>query len=170
MKIWKGDDDYLGYLKTAAGFLPQGAVRGAMTDAIDLTDKARRVGPAVLAAANGDGSAAFAAGQGVVLNAGSRFARERVDKQLAFFETPEPVSHSQVEKRFGKYRPLVEPVDDFSGDSPGTEFVFDEGKERFALSLYFAGQIEESVNLSRVTLRRLIPLAPAVPGGSGGTP
>ena len=97
VKIWKGDDDYLGYLKTAAGFLPQGAVRSTMTDAIDLTDKARKVGPAVLAAAQGDGGAAFAAGQGVVINAGSRFARERVDKQLAFFETPEQVATAEQE-------------------------------------------------------------------------
>lgn len=95
VKIWKGDDDYLGYLKTAAAFLPKGAVQTTMNDAIDLTDKARKVGPAVLATAEGKPDAAFAAGQGVVLNAGSRFARERVDKQLAFFEAPEQVEASE---------------------------------------------------------------------------
>jgi hypothetical protein len=97
VKLWKGDDDYLGYLKTATGFLPQGAVRSTLSDAVDLTDKARKVGPSVLAAANGDANAAFAAGQGVVINSGSRFARERVGKQLAFFESAEQVGASEQE-------------------------------------------------------------------------
>jgi len=95
VKIWKGDDDYLGYLKTATGFLPQGALRRTMSDAVDLTDKARKVGPSLLAAANGDAGAAIATGQGVVINAGSRFARDRVGKQLAFFEAPEQIDEAE---------------------------------------------------------------------------
>jgi hypothetical protein len=71
---------------------------------------------------------------------------------------PEPVNHTQLEKRFGKHVGMHPPVDDFSGTSPGTNFVFAEGKDRFSLSVYFNGKVEESVRASRVTLRRIIPL------------
>lgn len=81
----------------------------------------------------------------------------------AKFAKPEAVSHAQLEKRFGKYREMPGPVDDFSGVSPGTNFVFAEGTDRFSLSTYFKGTIEESVDASRVSLRRVVPLSPAPP-------
>jgi len=75
----------------------------------------------------------------------------------ARFAQPEPVNHAQVEKRFGKYVELPPPVDDFSGQSPGTNFIFAEGKDRFSLSIHFRGAVEESVDATRVSLRRIIP-------------
>jgi hypothetical protein len=76
----------------------------------------------------------------------------------AHFAQPEAVNHAQLEKRFGKYVEMHPPVDDFSGLSPGTNFIFAEGKDRFSLSIYFQGKVEESVDATRVSLRRIIPL------------
>ena len=85
VKLWRGDDDYLGYLRTAAGLVPNGEVRATLEQAVDLTDTARRLAPAAQALATGDTGEAIRRGEGYVLNAGSRFARDRAGKQLAFF-------------------------------------------------------------------------------------
>ncbi len=99
LNLWRGDHDYLTYLKTIAGFVPHGgAVARTIVDAIEYTDKARQVGSTVLggvkAVSSGslDGALAQAKAQaaaqarGVVLNTSSRFALERADKQLSFFK------------------------------------------------------------------------------------
>jgi hypothetical protein len=99
LDIWSGDHDYLGYLKTIAGFVPRaGAVMKVITDAIEYTDEARQVAGTVMATvqtvARADldalaaqaKSRAITEAKGVVLNTASRFALERADKQLAYFK------------------------------------------------------------------------------------
>ncbi len=108
LDIWRGDADYLSYLKTLASVLPGGGeVAKTVVSAIELTDKARKVAGKVqtgIATANtaidtgkrlangGVPSAANAASVvelangGGLLNAGSNFARSKMDKQLAFFK------------------------------------------------------------------------------------
>jgi hypothetical protein len=99
LDIWRGDRDYLTYLKTIARLVPHGGkVMGVITEAIDYTDKARKIGGTVVAsvkAASGgsvDAIVAQAASQvsstsaGAVVNAGSKFALERADKQLSYFK------------------------------------------------------------------------------------
>ena len=99
LNLWRGDLDYLTYLKTVAGFVPHGgAVARTIVEAIAYTDKARQVGGTVLASvkavSTGSVDAALAEAKaqataqarGVVLNTSSRFALERADKQLSFFK------------------------------------------------------------------------------------
>ena len=104
--LWRGDRDYLTYLKTIVGFVPHGgAVARTILEAIEYTEKARQIGGTVVAtvkAANAAASGgldalaaeakaqataqATAQAKGVVLNTASRFALERADKQLSFFK------------------------------------------------------------------------------------
>ena len=109
LNVWRGDHDYFQYLKTVAGLLPHGgAVARTLVEAIELTDKARKVGGTVLAAARVAQSGsldtlaaeakaqvvaqATAQAKGVVLNTASRFALDRADKQLSFFKDKEEVA------------------------------------------------------------------------------
>lgn len=78
----------------------------------------------------------------------------------AHFEKPEPVSYDQLVTRFGKDEPIQPPVDDFSGETQGSHFLFSEGKERFSLSVFYAGKPEETVEMTRISLRRTLPLFP----------
>jgi hypothetical protein len=100
LDLWRGDMDYLGYLKTVVSFVPRGgAVARTIVDAIEYTEQARRIGGAVVAtvkAAEGASpeqlTAAIAAkAEGVVINTGSRFALERVNRQLSFFKDQDEV-------------------------------------------------------------------------------
>jgi hypothetical protein len=101
--LWRGDRDYLTYLKTIVGFVPHGgAVARTILEAIEYTEKARQIGGTVVATvraasnvASGGGLEALAAeakaqataqAKGVVLNTASRFALERADRQLSFFK------------------------------------------------------------------------------------
>jgi hypothetical protein len=103
LDVWRGDRDYLTYLKTIAAFVPHGgAVARTIVDAIEYTQKARQIAGTVIAgvkavqAGSVDAVAAEAKAQataqltaqakGVVLNTASRFAMERADKQLSFFK------------------------------------------------------------------------------------
>jgi hypothetical protein len=99
LSVWKGDGDYLAYLKTIVAFVPRGgAVANTIIDAIEYTDKARKIAGVVVAtakaASNGGADAlvaeakgqAIAQAKGVVLNTGSRFALDRAQKQLSFFK------------------------------------------------------------------------------------
>jgi hypothetical protein len=95
LNVWRGDHDYLTYLKTIAGFVPHGgAVARTLFEAIEFTDKARQVSGTVLATVKAASSGslealtaqATAQAKGAVLNTGSRFALERADKQLTFFK------------------------------------------------------------------------------------
>jgi hypothetical protein len=107
LNLWRGDHDYLTYLKTIAGFVPHGgAVARTIVEAIEYTEKARQIGGTVVAsvkavshggaagmvdvlAAEAKAQAAAqltAQAKGVVLNTASRFALERADRQLSFFK------------------------------------------------------------------------------------
>jgi hypothetical protein len=105
LDIWRGDADYFSYLKTLVKMLPGGsAVAKVANDAIDLTEKVRKVAGQVqkgLSMAGGalDAGKKIAGGQlpdaggvlqlakdGGLLNAGSDLARANLGKQLAFFK------------------------------------------------------------------------------------
>lgn len=103
LNLWRGDHDYFTYLKTIAGLVPHGgALARTIVEAIEYTDKARKVAGTVVAtvkaasAGSLDALAAEAKAQaaaqvtaqakGVVLNTASRFALERADRQLSFFK------------------------------------------------------------------------------------
>ena len=46
--LWRGDRDYLTYLKTIVGFVPHGgAVARTIVEAIEYTEKARQIGGTV---------------------------------------------------------------------------------------------------------------------------
>lgn len=90
INMWKGDGDYLSYAKTLLQMSPVGKqVTSTLADAIDTTERARKIGGTVLAtmktgAPSADALAAQA--KGVLLNTGTKFARDRIDKQLVFFK------------------------------------------------------------------------------------
>lgn len=101
--LFRGDADYLAYLKTIAGFVPHGsAVLRVVNDALEYTQKARQVAgtvvatvktvqsgsvDAVVAQAKMQATAQLTAqAKGVVLNTASKFALDRADKQLAYFK------------------------------------------------------------------------------------
>ncbi len=108
LDVWRGDHDYLSYLQTVLAIVPHGGkVAIVINQAIEYTQKARKIAGTVVATvntvqaaakgANGLTSdalvaAATAAAQkeakGFVLNTASRFAVERAQKQLAFFKEP----------------------------------------------------------------------------------
>lgn len=116
LDIWRGDADYFSYLKMLVKMLPGGSAVAKVADqAIELTEKARKIygqvqkGIAVAGKAVDVGKK-VASGQlpdipklpgaqlpdaggllqmakdGGLLNAGSDFARKKLDKQLAFFK------------------------------------------------------------------------------------
>jgi hypothetical protein len=99
MSIWKGEGDYLAYLKTIVALVPRGgAVANTIVDAIEYTEKARKIASVVVATAKAASSGgadalvaeakaqAVAQAKGAVLNTGSRFALDRAGKQLSFFK------------------------------------------------------------------------------------
>lgn len=102
--IWRGNDDYLAYVKTLVKILPAGReVAKALDQAVALTEKARDViatGEKGLAIAKkavalgkkgldvdrGDVEALSGALGGALLNTGTKYAKGQLNKQLAFFE------------------------------------------------------------------------------------
>jgi hypothetical protein len=108
LDIWRGDADYFSYLKTLVKMLPGGSAVAKVADqALELTEKVRKVAGQVqkglvVAGAALDAGKKVASGQlpampdaggvlqlakdGGLLNAGSDFARAKLDKQLAFFK------------------------------------------------------------------------------------
>ena len=109
LDIWRGDADYFSYLKTLVKMLPGGSAVAKVADqAIELTEKVRKVAGQVqkglaIAGTALDVGKKVASGQmpalpdsaggylqlakdGGLLNAGSDFARSKLDKQLAFFK------------------------------------------------------------------------------------
>jgi hypothetical protein len=94
LDIWRGDADYLSYLKTLVKMLPGGSEVVKVADqAIDLTEKARKVAGQVqsgiaLAKTASQGGVLQVAKDGGLLNAGSDFARSKLGKQLAFIKDP----------------------------------------------------------------------------------
>ncbi len=92
LDIWRGDADYLSYLKMAMKMLPAGSELAKVCDqAVDLTDKARKVAGQVqkgvaLAKTAASGDYVQLAKDGGLLNAGSDFARSKLSKQIAFLK------------------------------------------------------------------------------------
>ena len=86
--VWRGDADYLSYLRTVAGLIPGGSLLAkTLQEAIAVTDKARKVIATVDATLSGELLQAQLQQRGAgLLNADSVFARERLGKQLVFFE------------------------------------------------------------------------------------
>jgi hypothetical protein len=104
LDIWRGDADYLSYLKTVVKMLPGGShVVAVAEQAIALTEKARKIAGQVQAGV-GVAQKAVAAGKRLpgelgkdpgsllalangsgLFNLGSDFARGKLGKQLAFF-------------------------------------------------------------------------------------
>lgn len=111
LDIWRGDHDYLTYLQTVLAIVPHGGKVAAVIDeAIEYTQKARRIAGTVVATVSTVKSAAASAqgltsdaivaaataaatreAKGFVLNTASRFAVERANKQLSFFKEPSEV-------------------------------------------------------------------------------
>lgn len=108
LDLWRGDRDYLDYLQTIASFVPHGGkVAIVLREAIEYTQRARKIAGTVVAtvntvrAASAQGTDALVAAataaatkeaKGVVLNTASRFAVERAQKQLSFFKEPAEVA------------------------------------------------------------------------------
>lgn len=106
LDIWRGDADYFSYLKTLVGILPGGGeVMKVASQALEYTEKARKIAGQVrqgIAMAKSGVEAAKRvkdtklpadvggvmqlAKDGGLLNAGSEFARSRLDRQLAFLK------------------------------------------------------------------------------------
>jgi hypothetical protein len=103
LDVWRGDRDYLTYVKTIVSIVPHGgAVARTMVEAIEYTAKARQIAGTVIATAKGASTGsldsvaadvkaqaaaqATAQSKGVVMNTASRFALDRADKQLSFFK------------------------------------------------------------------------------------
>jgi hypothetical protein len=102
LDVWRGDADYLSYLKSIVKMLPGGSEVAKVADqAIDLTEKARKVvgqvqnlqnqvqkGAAVAkGVAGGDtGGVVQLAKDGGLFNAGSDFARSKLSRQIAFIK------------------------------------------------------------------------------------
>jgi hypothetical protein len=89
LELWRGDADYLSYVKMLVGMAPGGKqVVKVMNDVIETTDRARKVAAqmeAVLKAGPPSPEAHAAQAKGIVINTGTQFSRDRVKKQLAFF-------------------------------------------------------------------------------------
>ena len=92
MRVWRGDGDYLQYLKLAAGFVPGtsglSSVLGTAVqdteryrDMLATADRARRIAES---ARNPEQGAAEV--EGAVVNVGSRYARDRLGRQLVFYK------------------------------------------------------------------------------------
>jgi hypothetical protein len=109
LNVWRGDHDYLDYLKTVASLVPHGgALARTIVEALEYTAKARKVGGTVVATVKAAGAGSVdamvaeakaqagaqlnAQTRGVVLNTASRFALERADRQLSFFKDSAEVS------------------------------------------------------------------------------
>jgi hypothetical protein len=105
LSVWKGDDDYLTYLKVVARLVPGGGqVAKTVVEAIEMSEKARKVAATARAAIRRglDKDALVAAAQaeieqraGGLLNTATRFGRERVERQLAFISDKKELSRIQ---------------------------------------------------------------------------
>jgi hypothetical protein len=89
LELWRGDADYLSYVKMLVGMAPGGKqVIKVMNDVIETTERARKVATtmeAVLKAGPPSPEALAAQAKGVVINTGTQFARDRINRQLSFF-------------------------------------------------------------------------------------
>lgn len=90
LDIWSGDADYLSYLKMLSSFLPGGShVAKVIEQGIDLTSKVRGVVDTLAKGEGPDAILALAKKEGLgVLNTQSKYAVDRVTRQLSFLKTP----------------------------------------------------------------------------------
>jgi hypothetical protein len=94
MRIWRGDGDYLQYLRLATALVPGGTnLSGVLGGAVETTDRYRSVVSsserARAAIASGERSAeGRLALDGAVVNVGTRYAENKLDRQLVFFREP----------------------------------------------------------------------------------
>lgn len=94
LDVWRGDADYLSYLKSIVKMLPGGSEVAKVADqAIDLTEKTRKVvgqvqkGMAAVPALAGQAQGIVQLTKdGGLLNAGSDFARSKLSRQIAFLK------------------------------------------------------------------------------------
>lgn len=92
LRIWRGDGDYLEYLRLAAGLLPGGTgLSGVLNGAVEGTQRYRELvstgarARAVLARAS-DAEGGALEVENAVVNVGTRRAQQLLDRQLVFFE------------------------------------------------------------------------------------
>jgi hypothetical protein len=99
IEIWRGEADYLSYLRTVARFLPGGSViERTLVEAIAITEKARRVVGTVDAALSGELLTAELQKRGAgLVNTASAFGRDRLSKQLVFFDQAEQATRARAE-------------------------------------------------------------------------
>jgi hypothetical protein len=113
LDVLRGDQDYFFYVKTLISFMPRGGkVASTLIEAVEYTEKARKIAGQVQATVdavkNKDAqsivdvasSSLLKQGSDVVLNTASRFAAERVNKQLSFFK--EKAEVKKVEEALGQ--------------------------------------------------------------------
>jgi hypothetical protein len=99
IEIWRGEADYLSYLRTVVRFLPGGSVvERTLSEAIAITEKARTVVGTVDAALSGELLQAELQKRGAgLVNTANAFGRERLGKQLVFFEQAEQATRARAE-------------------------------------------------------------------------
>lgn len=97
LDVWSGDADYLSYLKTVVSFIPGGShVAKVVGQAVDLTTRARDVGKVLIEGGSPDAIAALAKKKGLgVLNTQTRYATDRLDRQLSFFKAPQEIEETR---------------------------------------------------------------------------
>jgi hypothetical protein len=90
--IWRGEGDYLEHLRRLVQLVPGGSkLASAIETGVELTERLRGAYREVReAVAHSDETikTVRARGTSFLVNAGSRYARDRVGKQLAFLESP----------------------------------------------------------------------------------
>ncbi len=108
LEIWRGDADYLSYAKTLVSLAPGGrAIVKTIGDVVETTERARKIVgtmDAVLKGRPPNAEALLAQAKGIVINTGTQFARDRVNKQLAFFREKAEIDKVQrivAESRLG---------------------------------------------------------------------
>jgi len=99
--IWRGEGDYLDHLERLVKLVPVGGkLASTIGDGIELTRRLRTSYRDIRGAVDKSEQAVKTVrvgGVSVVVNAGSRYARDRVGKQLAFFETADQLERASEE-------------------------------------------------------------------------
>lgn len=89
--IWRGEGDYLAHLRRLVRLVPGGSKLAQVVDVgVELTERLRDVSGEIRGAVDKSDQAiktVRSKGVSLLVNAGSRYAKERVGKQLTFFET-----------------------------------------------------------------------------------
>lgn len=98
LDIWSGDADYLSYLKTLASFIPGGShVAKVVSQGIELTLKARDVTKTIAEGGGPDAILALAKKKGLgVLNTQSKYATDRINRQLTMFKAPRELEEARA--------------------------------------------------------------------------